>query len=117
MYVDAYSVLIDGYTTEGTLVSGDTVQLGTSIILVCSVSGASYDAETNFSWTCSTGECNVGNGVTPSSRAVGNVMMINVIFRCLGGCRYTCTVTTTSGARNSDTFRIVYMGMIVILYI
>ena len=76
-------IVIDGYTPEGTLDSGDTVQLGTTVILVCRVTGIPYGVETCIFWTCPNlqGPCNVGK----------NILKIPLISTSDGG-NYTCTV-------------------------
>ncbi len=48
----AVTVVIDGYTHNSTLTSGDSVHLGTQIILVCRVVGLPYGTPLSYTWTC-----------------------------------------------------------------
>ena len=57
------SVCIDGYTHNTTLDSGDTVQLGTTVILVCTVTGIPYGVQTTYRWTCPHGTCDIGSHI------------------------------------------------------
>ena len=72
---------IDGYTHNATLDSGDTVQLGTTVILVCTVTGIPYGVQTSYRWTCPHGTCNSGS----------HILKIPLISTSDGG-DYTCTV-------------------------
>ena len=75
------SVCIDGYTHNTTLDSGETVQLGTTVILVCTVTGIPYGVQTSYRWTCPHGTCNIGS----------RILKIPLISTSDEG-NYTCTV-------------------------
>ena len=51
------TVVIDVYTHNSNLTSGDSVSLGTQLILVCQVVGLSYGTPLNYTWTCPNGPC------------------------------------------------------------
>ena len=78
-------VILDGYrvreTSQGTLAHTDTVQLGTTVILVCRASGIPYRVQTSYRWTCRHGPCNIGS----------QILKIAVISTSDGG-DYACTV-------------------------
>ena len=80
-FLEDISVLIDGYTHNTTLDSGDTVQLGTTVILVCTVTGIPYGVQTSYRWTCPHGTCNIES----------HILKIPLISKSDGG-DYTCTV-------------------------
>ena len=75
------SVCIDGYTHNTTLDSGETVQLGTTVILVCTVTRIPYGVQTSYRWTCPHGTCNIGS----------HILKIPLISTSDEG-NYTCTV-------------------------
>ena len=93
-YVADPLVHIDGYTHNTTLDSGDTVQLGTTVILVCTVTGIPYGVVNCIFWTCPNlqGPCNVGK----------NILKIPLISTSDGG-DYTCTVLA-DGINKSAVF-------------
>ena len=92
-FLEYISVLIDGYTHNTTLDSGDTVQLGTTVILVCSVTGIPYGVQTSYRWTCPHGICNIGS----------HILKIPLISTSDGG-DYTCTVLADGINNNSAVF-------------
>ena len=82
-------MIIDGYTPEGTLDSGDTVQLGTTVILVCRVTGIPYGVQTSYRWTCPKTSCNIGEGENPNIKVVKNTLHLNPLEHSDTGW-YTC---------------------------
>ena len=86
-------VHIDGYTHNTTLESGDTVQLGTTVILVCTVTGIPYGVQTNYRWTSTNETCNSGS----------HILKIPLISTSDGG-NYTCTVLADGINNNSAVF-------------
>ena len=85
-------VHIDGYAHNTTLDSGDTVQLGTTAILVCRVTGIPYGVQNSYRWTCPHGTCNSGS----------HILKIPLISTSNGG-DYTCTVLA-DGINKSAVF-------------
>ena len=53
------TVVIDGYTHNSIITSGDSVPLGNQIILVCRVVGLPYGTPLNYTWTCPNEPCEV----------------------------------------------------------
>ena len=51
------TVVIDGYTQNSILTSGNSVPLGTQIILVCWIVGLPYGTPLNYTWICPNGDC------------------------------------------------------------
>ena len=51
--------MIDGYTHNSTLTSGDSVPIGKQFVLVCRVVGLPYGTPLNYTWTCPNGPCEV----------------------------------------------------------
>ena len=101
-------VHIDGYTPEGTLDIGDTVQLGTTVILVCTVTGIPYGVQTSYRWTCPNGPCSIGKGRNPNRKTYNDTLVINVISSNDEG-EYTCEVTTGINDINT-TYRLQVEG-------
>ena len=93
-FLEDISVLIDGYTHNTTLDYDDTVQLGTTVILVCTVTGISYGVQTSYRWTCPHGTCNIGS----------HILKIPLISTSDGG-TYTCTVLA-DGINKSAVFTV-----------
>ena len=89
-------VIIDGHrvktNSQGTLDSCDTVQLGTTVILVCTVTGIPYGVQTSYRWTCPNGPCYVGS----------HILKIPLVSTSDGG-DYTCTVLA-DGINKSAVF-------------
>ena len=91
------TVVIDGYTHNSILTSGDSVPLGTQIILVCRVVGLPYGIPLNYTWTCQNGDCvpkvaegsityNYGKKIYNDS-----ILAVNTTYTYYGG-TYTCRV-------------------------
>ena len=105
------TVVIDGYTHNSTLTSGDSVPLGTQIILVCRVVGFPHGAPLNYNWTCPNGPCEVEGNY---NRKVYNehILAINTTSVSDGGI-YTCRVTATGGQEATGCFTLNITGMCV----
>ena len=93
-------VHIDGYTPEGTLDIGDTVQLGTTVILVCRVTGIPYGVQTSYRWVCPNGPCNIGKGRNPRRIHKSYTLVLNIISFDDEG-EYECTVTAGGVGRTN----------------
>ena len=97
---------IDSYTHNSTLTSGESVPLGTQIILVCRVVGLPYGTPLSYTWTCPNGPCEV-EGYYGRKVYNEHILAINITFTGDGG-TYTCQATYTRGqeAFSSFTFRV-----------
>ena len=124
MFLPLYevSVVIDGYTHDSTLTSGDSVPLGTQIILVCRVVGLPYGTLLNYTWTCQKGDClpKLPDGSDPYNygRKIYNdsILAVNTTYIYYGG-TYTCQVTATGREANgSFNFNITGIHMYCIIY-
>ena len=96
-----FAVVIDGYTHNRTLTSGDSVPLGTQLILVCWVVGLPYGTPLSYTWTCPNGPCEV-EGYYGRKIYKEHTLAVNVTSTRDGG-TYTCQVTATGG-QNTGTF-------------
>ena len=81
------TVVIDGYTHNSILTSGDSVPLGTQIILVCRVVGLPYGTPLSYNWTClgfPHEQCELVNGY---SRKFHNehILALNITSTLAGG--------------------------------
>ena len=96
------SVVIDGYTRNSVLTSGDTLSLGSQLILVCQVVGLPYGTPLNYTWTCPNGHCEV---IGHRGRKIYNehILAVNIIHSAYGG-TYTCCVTSTGGQQANGSF-------------
>ena len=102
------TVVIDGYTHNSTLTSGDSVPLGTQIILVCRVVGLPYGTPLSYTWTCQNGDCEL---VRYDRKIHMKYMLaINATDVTYGG-TYTCQVTATGGQEATGSFTISVTGM------
>ena len=104
--VGSHTVVIDGYRHNTTLTSGDSVPLGTQIILVCRVVGLPYGTPLNCTWTCPNGPCEV-EGYYGRKVYNEHILAVNTTSTSDGG-TYTCQVTATGGqdATGSFTLRV-----------
>ena len=116
------TVVIDGYTHNSTLTSGDSVPLGTQIVLVCQVVGLPYGTPLNYTWTCQNGDCvpEVTNGSDPYNygRKIYNdsILAVNTTYTTYGG-TYTCRVTARGQeVTGSFNFNITGIHMYCIIY-
>ena len=95
MYVGTQSlttpkVVIDGYTVNSTLNSTATLPLGTTLILVCRISGIPHGLQTNYNWTCPNGPC---QQTGYAGRKINNNIIATNITSTSDGGTYTCNVT------------------------
>ena len=87
---DGPIVVIDGYTVGSTVNSSATLQLGTTLILVCRLSGIPHGQQTSFTWTCPNTPCQqTGNA---GEKIRNKIIAINITSVSDEG-PYTCTVT------------------------
>ena len=112
------TVVIDGYTHNSILTSGDSVPLGTQIILVCWTVGLPYGTPLSYTWTClgfPHEQCQLANVY---SRKFYNkhILAVNTTSTHAGG-TYTCQVTATGGqeATATGSFTLTVTGMCVCL--
>jgi len=107
--------VIDGYTHNSTLTSGDSVPLGTQIILVCRVVGLPYGTSFSYTWTCPNGDCvsKVANGSDPYNygRKIYNdsILAVNSTYVYYRG-TYTCRVMAR-GQEATGSFNINITGI------
>ena len=102
-------VVIDGYTHNSILTSGDSVPLGTQIILVCRVVGLPYGTPLRYTWTCSNGPCEV-EGYYGRKVYNEHILAVNTTSTSDGG-TYTCQVTATGGQEATGSFTLNVTGM------
>ena len=105
------TVVIDGYTHDSTLTSGDSVPLGTQIILVCRVVGLPYGTPLNYTWTCPSGPCKV-EGNYGWKVYNEHILAVNTTSTSDGG-TYTCQVTATGAQKTTGRFTLTVTGMCV----
>ena len=107
------TVVIDGYTHNSNLTSGDSVPFGTQTILVCRVVGLPYGTPLNYTWTYPNGTCEVEGDY---GRKVYNehILAVNTTSIKNGG-TYTCQVTATGGQDANGSFTLNVTGMCVCL--
>ena len=91
--------MIDGYTINTTDTSPATLQLGTTIILVCRVSGIPYGIQINYQWICPSGPCEITG--YDGRKINNNIIAINITSTSDGGI-YTCNVTTEGMDRTAS---------------
>ena len=105
----SHTVVIDGYRHKGTLTSGDSVPLGTQIILVCQVVGLPYGTPLSYTWTCPNGPCEVEEYY---GRKVYNehILAVNTTSTSDGG-TYTCQVTATGVQQATGNFTLRVAGV------
>ena len=99
-------VVIDGYTVSSTLNSKATLQLGTTVILVCRISGIPHGLQTNYNWTCPNGPCQQTGYA--GRKINNNIIAINITSTSDGG-TYTCNVTAV-GRGASQQFQLKVTG-------
>ena len=95
-------MVIDGYTVNSTLNSTATLPLGTTVILVCRISGIPHGLQTNYHWTCPNGPCQQTGYV--GRKINNNIIAINITSTSDGG-TYTCNVTA-EGREDSQQFQL-----------
>ena len=108
------TVVIDGYTHNSTLTSGDSVPLGTQIILVCRVVGLPYGSPLSYTWTCTNGyQCETDRSHVRKIHS-NHTLAISITSTLAGG-TYTCQVTATGGQETTGSFTLTITGMCVCL--
>ena len=107
------TVVIDGYTYNSSLTTGDSVPLGTQIILVCQVVGLPYGTPLNYTWTCPNGPCEAED-VYARTFYNKHILAVNTTSTLAGGA-YTCQVTDTGGQEATGSFTPTDTGMCVCL--
>ena len=105
------TVVIDCYTHNSTLTSGDSVPLGTQLILVCWVVGLPYGTPLSYTWTCLNETCD-----RYYSTKIYNeqILAVNTTSTNDGG-TYTCQVTSTGGLGATGSFSLSVTGTCVCL--
>ena len=84
-------MVIDGYNNSRSILTSPATQpLGTTVILVCRVSGIPHGLQTNYQWTCPNGPCQQTGYV--GRQISNNIIAINITSSSDGG-EYTCAVT------------------------
>ena len=109
------SVVIDGYTHNSTLASGDSVPLGTQLILVCHVVGLPYGTPLNYTWTCPDEHCEIEG---PDGELVRfhrmiyseRILAVNTTY-ATSVRTYTCQVTAEGRQNTSRSFTITDTSM------
>ena len=100
------NVVIDGYTVSSTFNSTATLPLGTTLILVCRISGIPHGLQTNYNWTCPNEPC---QQTGYAGREINdNTIAINITSTSDGG-TYTCNVTA-GGRGASQQFQLNITG-------
>ena len=106
------TVVIDGYTHNSTLTSGDSVPFGTQIILVCWVVGLPYGTPLNYTWTCPNRyQCETEQSYVRKIHS-NHTLAIDIISTLAGG-TYSCQVTATGGQEATGSFSLNVTGMCV----
>ena len=106
---------IASYTHNSTLSSGDSVPLGTQIILVCRGVGLPYGTPLSYTWTCPDGPCEV-EGYYGRKVYSEHILAVNTTSSSDQG-RYTCQVTATGGQEATGSFTLAVAGMSCTYYI
>ena len=99
------TVILDGYTTTSTLDSTTTLQLGTTLILICRTGGIPHGTDLTYTWTCPNGPCDVGQGRNTNRKTYQDRLLVNILLTSDAG-TYTCQVglSTTSQVLGTDQF-------------
>ena len=107
------TVVIDGYTHNSTLTSGDSVPLGTQLILVCWVVGLPYETPLSYTWTCPNEPCEV-EGCYGRKIYNDHTLAVNTTSTSDKE-TYTCQVTATGGHGANGSFSLSVTGTCVCL--
>ena len=102
-------MVIDSYTHNSTLTSGDSVPLGSQLILVCWVFGLPYGTPLSYTWTCPNGPCEA-EGFYGRKIYNEHILAVNTTSTSDGE-KYTCQVTATEGLEASVSFTVRVTGM------
>ena len=111
LFILIVTIEIDGYTHSSTLTSGDSVPLGTQIILGCWVVGLPYGTPLSYTWTCPNGPCEV-EGYYGRKVYNEHILAVNTTSTRDGGA-YACQVTATGGQEATGSFTLTVTGMCV----
>ena len=106
-------MVIDGYTHNSNLTSGDSVLLGTQVILVCRVVGLPYGTPLNYTWTCPNEPCEA-EGYYGRKVYNKHILAVNITSTSDGG-TYTCQVEAT-GLEATGKFTLRVTGVFGIHY-
>ena len=96
-----YTVCIDAYPDT------DTVEQGTTLVLVCRVVGVSSTTVLSYQWTCPGGYCDAG-AVDPEWAAriqQGNILVVNVRTHVSDTGDYSCAVVDGTNSQQVGTAR------------
>ena len=96
--------MIDGYTHNSTLTSGNSVPLGTQLILVCQVVGLPYGTPLSYTWITPEGPC-AFSGYYSTKVYHDYILAINTTTTVYGG-RYTCEVAAEGGQEARASFAV-----------
>ena len=108
------TVVIDGYTHNSTLTSGDSVPLGTQLILVCWVVGLPYGTPLSYTWTCLNGyQCETERSYANKIHNKRTLTVNTTVT--LDERTYTCQVTATGGQEAIGSFSLSVTGTCVCL--
>ena len=108
-YIDPPVVVIDVYTQNSTLTSGDSLTLGTQFLLVCQIVGLPYGTPLSYTWTCPNGPCELE---WYYGRKVYNehILAVSTTSTSDGG-TYTCQVTAMGRQDANGSFTLKVIGM------
>ena len=106
--IESLTVVLDVYTHNSTLTSGDSVPLGTQLILVCQVVGLPYGTPLSYTWTFTNGPCEV-EGYYGGKVYNEHILAVNTTSTSNGG-TYTCQVTATEGQEANGNFTLRVSG-------
>ena len=105
------TVVIDGYTHNSILTSGDSVPLGTQIILVCWVVGLPYGTPFSYTWICPNESCEV-EGYYGKKAYNEHILAVSTTSTRDEGA-YTCQMTATGEQKVNGSFSLNVKGMYV----
>ena len=100
--------VIDGYTHNSTLTSGESIPIGKQLILICRVVGLPYGTPLSYTWTCPNGPCEV-EGYYGRKGYNGHILAVNTTSTSDGG-TYTCQVIATGGQETTRNFTLIVTG-------
>ena len=103
------NVVIDGYTHNSAVTSGDSVPFGTQLLLVCQVVGLPYGTPLSYTWTCPNGPCEL-EGYYGREVYNEHILAVNTTSTSDGG-TYTCQVTAMGRDAVSCSFILKVTGM------
>ena len=102
------TVVIDVYTHNSSLTSGDSIPLGTQLMLVCQIVGLPYGTPLSYTWTCPNGSCEI-EGYYGRKVYNEHILAVNTTSTSDGG-TYTCQVTATGGRQANASFTLSVTG-------